>query len=113
MLFLGKIEPVSVSSEINPDKWLALIDSHQSLGHIPSRMGINPFTRQPLEYKASTDTAAIQINSAPVGTIHWAMAGSPFLIVWAEEESAESVACVAEDIATSLGARFVREATEE
>jgi len=109
MMFLGRIEPVSASSPIDPDKWLALIDSHDSLVHMPSRVGINPFTREPWEYKGSPSTGIIQKGGTKIGSIWWAMDGSPFLIVQAEHDLAEAVAGIAEEIAIILGARFVQE----
>src|SRR5262245_48708481 len=112
MLFLGRIEAVSESTEIDPGNWLALIDSHGSLGHVPAHMGINPFTRKPMEFKAPASTAAVRIGGVRVGSIFWALDGSPYLLVQAEEESAEAVADIAEEIATALGARFVRETAE-
>jgi hypothetical protein len=113
MLFLGRIEAVSESNPIDPGKWLALIDSHRSLGHVLPHVGINPFTREPCEYKAPASTAAIRIGLARVGSIWWAMDGSPFLIVQAQEDSAEGVASIADEVATMLGARFVRETDDD
>ena len=112
MLFIGQIEAASESAKIDPNRWLALIDSHRSLMHRPrvSVMVINPFTREPCEYTAaSASTADVLIGGAGVGSIWWALDGSPFLNVQAEEESAEAVAKIAEEVATALGARFVRE----
>ena len=113
MLLLGRIEVVPESSAIDSGKWLALIDSHGSLGRLPGHLGINPFTRKPIEYKAPASTAAIRISEAEVGSIFWAMDGTPCLIVQAEEGSAEAVAHIAEEVATALGARFVRESAEK
>ncbi|MGH7172294.1 MAG: hypothetical protein ACRELG_18615 [Gemmataceae bacterium] len=113
MLFLGRIEAVSESNPIDPGKWLALIDSHGSLGHVPSHMGINPFTRELWEFKAPYSTADIWIGSARAGSIWWALDGSPVLIVQAEEDSAEAVANIVKEVATRLGGRFVREAAEK
>jgi hypothetical protein len=109
MPFVGQIEPFSEATKIDPKGWLALIDSHDSLGHVPPRKSINPFTRQPMEVKAPASTAVVLIDGADVGSISWAMDGSPVLIVDAEDGSEEAVAKVAEEVAKALGARFVPE----
>jgi hypothetical protein len=113
MLSLGQIQAVPGSSAIDSSKWLALIDSHSALEHTPARKGVNPFTREPCEYKAPASTASVRIEGARVGSIFWAMDGSPCLIVQAEEHSAEAVANIAEQIAKALGGQFVREIDEE
>lgn len=109
MLFIGRIEAASDSAKIDPNRWLAMIDSHGSLGHVPPKKAINPFTRKPCEVNAPASTAVVRVGEAGVGSIWWALDGSPFLIVQAEEESADAVAKIAEEVATELGARFVRE----
>src|SRR5258708_18208761 len=105
MVSLGRIEAESECAAIDPARWLRVIESHESLGLLPSRMGINPFTREPWEYKARAATAVIQTAGIPVGSIYWAMDGSPFLIVLAKEESEEAVASIVEEVARTLGAR--------
>jgi hypothetical protein len=112
MVYIGQIEAVSASEPIDGRQWLDLIDSHGALDHVPPVMGINPFNRQPCEYKAPGSTARIVIGGARIGAIEWAMDGSAVLLVLANEESVEDVASVAEDIASRLGARFARENTE-
>jgi hypothetical protein len=107
VLFLGRIEAVSNSSPIDPTKWLAMIGSRESLGHIPSQMGINPFTRQPWEFKAPDSTACILVDGNRVGSISWALDDPSFLIVQAEEDSTEAVAKIADEVAKLLGGRFV------
>jgi hypothetical protein len=113
MLLLGRIEAVSECGPIDPAQRLALIDVHGSLGHVPSHRGINPFTRQPWEYKAPDSTAAVRIAGTLVGSILQALDGSPCLIVQAEEYAAEAVAKIAGEVATMIRARFVREKAEK
>jgi hypothetical protein len=69
MPFLGQIEVASESAKIDPKSWVALIDSHGSLGHGPPHKGINPFTCEPSEYKAPASTAVVLIDGADVGYI--------------------------------------------
>jgi hypothetical protein len=109
MSFFGRIEPLSKSGEIDWGAWLALIDSHESLRHVLPRLGTNPFTHGPCEIKAPASTAVIRIGGADVGQIYQAMDGSPLLIVQAQKEYADTIATLAQEVATTLGARFVRE----
>ncbi len=113
MLSIGRIEALSESAEIAPKRWLELIDSHESLTHVPPYKRTNPFTRQPMEVKAPASTANAAVDGISIGTIFWAMDGSSILFVDAEEESAEQVARIAEDVAAKLGARFVRDMAGE
>jgi hypothetical protein len=110
MVIIGEI----IASEgIESSKWLALIKSHGALAHVPPRIGINPFTRQPIEFNAPASTAIIWKDGADIGSISWAMDGAPIHIVEAQEQSTDSVASVAEDIAGSLGGQFVRRPYQE
>jgi hypothetical protein len=107
MILLGEIEAVSEAAPLDAAKWLSLIDSHESLGHVPSKMGINPFTKKPTEYKSPASTARICVEGASVGSIGWALDGSLSLIVEAEENSVDLVTKTAEEVARTLGGRFV------
>jgi hypothetical protein len=113
MLFIGQIEALGRSAKIDRDKWIELIDSHLSLTHVPPVKGVNPFTRQPFVYSAPDSTAQIVVGRTTIGLMQWALDGSPFLQVHANDASVEDVVKVAEDIASMLGARFVRENGEE
>jgi hypothetical protein len=113
MKCLGQIQAVPGSAAIDSSKWLALIDSHGALEHVPARKGINPFTREPVDYKAPATSALIRVQGAQIGSIFWAMDGSPYLMVQAEEGSVETVAALAREIAAALGAQFVREIIDE
>ena len=110
LIIIGQIE---ASEGIALDKWLALIKMHGALASVPPRKGINPFTRQPCEYKAPTSTAIIRKGSTDIGLIYWAMNGSPLLIVEAEWDACDIVASIVEDIARSLAGRFERESYEK
>ena len=111
-MFIGQIV---APSGIASDKWLALTKSHKSLAIVPPgvRMGINPFTRQPCEFKTPASTALVQEDRTKIGSIYWAMDGSPILIVDAEEDSMDTAARIAEEIAASLGGQFVRQPNGE
>jgi hypothetical protein len=87
---------------------MQLIDSHPALRHVPPHTGINPFTREPWEYNAPASTAQITVEGTRVGAIEWAMDGSRYLLVHAAEGRVDFVESVATDVATTLGACFVR-----
>jgi hypothetical protein len=89
-------------------QWMELINTHASLSSVPPAKGINPFTRQPDEFKAPGTTARVLIGGAGVGIIECAADDSGRLDVHADEGSVADVMSVAEDLATRLGARFVR-----
>ena len=110
MLIIGKIV---ASTGIEIDRWLTLIKSHAALGNATPRKGINPFTRQPCDYEPSPSSALVRKGGADIGSIYPAMDGSPLLIVESNEDSTETVASIAEDVACSLGGQFVRQSCED
>jgi hypothetical protein len=89
------------------DVWVALIDSHPSLGRQPPRQGINPFTKAPITLKGAPDHALVKLNELQIGSIHWAMDGSPQLLVWALPEERVKVISVALDVSAQLGGQFI------
>jgi hypothetical protein len=108
MTSLGRIEASPEAAGIDQGRWIALIGSHRSLAPVPPRQGINPFTREQTEFRAPATSAIVSIEGTVVGSICWAMDGSPMLVVDARDESAEAVTSVADEVAIALGARFVR-----
>jgi hypothetical protein len=52
-------------------------------------------------------------DGAMVGSIEWAMNESPWLLVHAEDGSAPFVTAIAQEIARTLGGRFVLETGRE
>lgn len=112
MVYVGRIEALPRSAGIDQSRWIALIGAYDSLAPVPPLKGINPFTREPCEYKAPVSTAIVRVNAVDVGSISWAVDDSPMLDVYAEDDSVTLVANLADEIAKVLGARFVLEADE-
>ena len=110
MKLLGAIEPGIVGTAGKP-QWIWLIESHPQLSHVPDKQGVNPFTRRPMLYKAAPDCARVLAGGIEVGMIHWAEDASQSLIVWAVMGAEAQVATVADDVASRLGWRYVREAS--
>jgi hypothetical protein len=108
MEFLGAIEP-GIDGTAGKPEWVELIESHPQLSHAPDKQGINPFTRRPMLFKAAPDCARVLAGEIEVGMIHWAMDDSQRLAVWAEMGAEAQVATVAEEVASRLGWRYVRE----
>lgn len=65
--------------------WMALIDSHPMLKRPESKMGLNPFSKQPMEFKPNGSSAEIWEDGSEIGQVFAAMDGSPKLIVDAED----------------------------
>jgi hypothetical protein len=107
MTYVGHIE--AAAAAIDREKWLALIDAHDALGHVPPQKGVNPFTRKPTLIHAPKSDAKILRNGVQIGSVGWALDGSPVLHVNANDDAVAQVCRIADDIATSLGARFVRD----
>jgi hypothetical protein len=108
MEFLGAIEP-GIDGTVGMPEWIKLIDSHPQLSHVPDKEGINPFTRRPMLYKAAPGCARVSAGEIEIGMIDWAMDDSQRLAVWAAMGAQEQVATVAEEVASQLGWRYVRE----
>lgn len=106
MEFLGTIEPGAGAASGKPD-WIRLIDAHPQLSRIPSRWGVNPFTRDPLLFKSKPDTARVLMEQNPIGLIHWAPDDTCRLIVLADAGFEDSVRNLAQDVASRLGWSFV------
>jgi hypothetical protein len=104
---LGIIVPDGDRTSGRPE-WIGLIDVHPQLSCPPAKVGINPFTRAPLTFKAGSDYARVLLSGGQIGAIHWAMDDSRCLVVWSEPGSEASVRDVAEEIAKQLGWRFVQ-----
>ncbi|MCC7419139.1 MAG: hypothetical protein IT428_02545 [Planctomycetaceae bacterium] len=109
MVALGQIKGLFDSVGIDVAKWLALIDEHALLKHVPPRKGINPFTREACELKAPASTAIVHSGGTEIGSISLATDGSELLIVQSHEGSAEVVTRIAEELARLLGGQFVRD----
>jgi len=109
MQYIGHIRRKSTSRAIDLDEWIALIDAHESLKRIPARMGINPFTRKPQVYKPPSDIARVCIGDSVLGRISWARDNSQVLLVGSEGGSENTVAPIAQSVAASLDAEFIRE----
>ena len=109
MDYIGRIE---ASVGIDRSQWIALIASHQALAPVPPVIGINPFTRKECTFTAPATSAIVSADGVDIGSICWAQDNSPMLIVSAWQ-SVEVVARIAEDVASNLGANFVRETLED
>jgi hypothetical protein len=110
MTSIGRIEGGPRDNRIDQGEWIALIKSLPSLAPIRPTKGINPFTGKPIEFKSPVTSASVCIEGTELGSLSWAMDGSPILIVYANDEAAATVASVAEQVAQKLGAHFVLEA---
>src|SRR5882724_7668303 len=108
MKLLGAIEQ-GIDGTVGRSEWIQLIDSHPELSHVPDKQGINPFTKRPMLYKAAPDCARVLAGGIEVGMIYWSEDGSHCLTVWAVMGAEAQVATVAEEVASRLGWRYVRE----
>ena len=108
MTSLGTIER-DHSSATGRTEWIHLIDSHPQLSQVADKQGINPFTKGAMEYKAARDCAHVLVEGIEIGMIHWAMDDSQRLVVWSAAGAEAQVAAVAENVASRLGWRYVRE----
>ena len=106
MELLGTIEPGDDLTTNEPE-WILLIGAHRQLSRVPDREGINPFTKEPMHYKARPDTARVLVGATEVGSIEWAQDGSRRLAVWSNVGSEEKVRSVARDVASRLGWQFI------
>lgn len=107
MELIGHIEVGDGLVEIDEGRWVALIREHPALAPIPPRQGINPFTKEPCEFKAPASTASVMVDGSRRGSICRAEDGSPVLLVDADESDLDAVAEIAREIAQDLGGHFL------
>ena len=88
--------------------WMQFVQAHPQL-RVPSpKEGIDPFTRQPMMFRAHPDTGVVSINGSDVGMIHWSLDESlRILVVWAEQGAEAQVTQFAREIAASIGWKFI------
>jgi hypothetical protein len=106
MDLLGTIEP-TVGTSAGRSEWLNLVGAHPSLAPFTPRQGINPFTKEPMQYKAAADTARVLVEGSQVGCIGWAEDNSQVLVAWSDTGAEAQVSAVAADVAARLGWQFV------
>ncbi len=106
MELLGTIEPGDDPATGKP-QWAELIVAHTQLSCGSAKMGINPFTKRPMEFNPNPYHSEVRIEGRKIGAIHCAMDDSRRLIVWSEVGSEIPVRIVAEDVASRLGWQFV------
>jgi len=106
MDLLGTIEPTA-ETPTGKNAWIALIGVHAALAPLPSREGINPFTKEPMSYKAAPDSAQVISRGTEVGLIAWAEDNTQVLVAWAKAGAESQVASVAADVAARLRWQFV------
>jgi hypothetical protein len=108
---IGTIEP-DAGVATGRAEWLQAIEAHPQLsrGSAKAKAGINPFTGEPMLYRPhpNADATSVMIDDSKVGSIHWAMDDSRFLVVWSKAGADEKVIGVAMDVAARLGWHFVR-----
>ena len=104
---LGNIEPVPESRSGRAD-WVALINAHPRLSPFVPIEGINPFTKQPLVFRAPVDVARVMSGDTEIGQMIWAQDGSGHIIIWAKLADQADVESVSVEIAEKLGWQFRR-----
>lgn len=105
---LGTIEPQGEPIK-GRDEWIRVVAAHAQLLPFPSRMGINPFTKGPMEFKAKPDTAKVLTAQGEIGSIYWALDDSRRLVVNSAAGSETEVESIARDVAAELGWQFTRQ----
>jgi hypothetical protein len=106
MELIGHIEP-GPGGRLEKSSWVALIERHPQLARVPSREGINPFTKKPVKFEAPPTSARVLSSDIEIGNITWAEDGSDLLNVWTASEPQTQLAELARQIAESLKCRFV------
>ena len=99
MELLGAIVREPQPPGILYEEWLAVIGANESLVPMEPVPGINPFTRQPMDYRRSYG-AWVVVDGRQVGSIVW---DADCLQV---SGSADVVSSVAHEVARRLEARF-------
>jgi hypothetical protein len=108
MDFIGVISAASDPPGVDQQRWIDTISRHPALVSLAPRRGINPFTKQPMDYLAHPASARVLVGGNDVGWMEWAQDDSKQIAVFGP---ASLVAPVAEEIAALLGATFKPEPT--
>lgn len=105
---LGTIEPLG-ELITGRDDWIRVVAEHAQLSPFPARMGINPFTKGPMEFKAKPDTARVVTAQGEIGSIYWALDDSRRLVVNSAAGKESEVESIARAVAAELGWQFTRQ----
>lgn len=81
----GVIRPKNGSSSFNFESWCDFVRSRPELVRPEPKIGKNPFTGEPVEFKASQDAAEIVVDGSIVGSASWSMSEEPLVNVTIEE----------------------------
>jgi hypothetical protein len=105
---LGTIEPQGEFIK-GRDDWIGVVAEHAQLSPFPARMGIDPFSKGPMEFKAKPDTARVLTAQGEVGSIYWALDDSRRLVVDSAAGSESEFESIARTVAAELGWQFTRQ----
>jgi hypothetical protein len=103
MDFIGVIAAASDPPGIDQQRWIETIADHPALAPFAARRGINPSTKQPMDYAAHPVAARVVVQGNEVGRMEWAQDDSNQIAVFG---SPGLVAPIAEEVAALPGATF-------
>ena len=83
--------------------WLTLIAQRDDLLTPPARMGKNPFTGEPVEFKPPATTVRVVRDDLDLGQIYLSEDGADELLVMAPDELRPVMLELAQELATALG----------
>jgi hypothetical protein len=106
MHYVGYIEAEPDPPGIDKAAWIELIDRHPHLVRPGPSRGINPFTREPVEFRANPTAANLVIDGEDVGFFDWSQNEENVILVTGELPAIRRYAA---EIAEQLGGRFVEE----
>lgn len=94
--------------ELDPAKWIALIDEHPSLSPAEPREGVNPFSGEPTVFHAPETSARVLDGQEHIGSLEWAQddSKSALLVSVQSEKDSPKLIEVVQELATRLGGGF-------
>src|SRR4029077_21220626 len=103
--FVGSITAAPDAPGIDLERWKLLIAMHPNLAPVPSREGVNPFTKGTHTYRAHPGNAHVVVAGSKIGTMSWAQDGTNRIAV---EGDARLVEPIAIEVASELGGVYRR-----
>ena len=104
MNFRGTITKIPDPPGVDFDRWRQVIAAHPNLQPVAPKMGLNPFTKEPLLYRPHPGTTWVMVAGSQVGMMSWAEDGTNKIAVDGDSDAVDQIAM---QVAAQLGGSYL------